>query len=432
MSSASRSASTDADRLLLPRPPGALRRWGARHPRGVDWLVAGPYLLIGSIALVVVGATEQRSLGDLIGDLVLLATGGGAILLRRHPRLLGVIAALLVHAASLLTGRGGDPYVVFAIAYAVPVHRSNRWGWLTLAALTAVSAIGTLFAAVPSGDAIPEEGVDPAVVQGWTIVAYTALALIAVLIGVTVGNRRRYLAALIRRAEELAMERDRGARLAAVAERSRIAREMHDIVAHGLTIVITLAEAAASTVTRDPGRAAELMTTVADTGRSALDEARLVFAVLRDDDEEAALVPQPGAAGLADLVDRFRAAGLPVTLRTEGRPPEEPGRQLAVHRIVQESLTNSLRHATGHRAVAVDLRYGDDATVIEVLDDGVATGAETRGGGRGLVGAQERAALFGGEAEAGPRPGGGWRVRAVVPNGTATAHRPDRGNGEPG
>jgi signal transduction histidine kinase len=160
------------------------------------------------------------------------------------------------------------------------------------------------------------------------------------------------------------------------------------------------------------------MRRVADTGRSALSDMRRMLGVLHADDEsrEPGLQPQPGVAELGELIAQSRAAGLPVTLTTTGIPPTAPAEQLTVFRVVQESLTNALRHAGAPRSVLVTVVHRPEATTVSVADDGSGS-TEPHEPGHGLVGMRERVALYGGTVDAGPRPGGGWLVSATIPRG---------------
>jgi signal transduction histidine kinase len=208
-------------------------------------------------------------------------------------------------------------------------------------------------------------------------------------------------------------ERDREARIgrAASEERTRIARELHDVVTHNVSVMVVQAAAAGEIFDHDPERAREAIGAVEETGRRALNELRRLLGVVADD--EAGVVPQPGLARLGELVDRVRAAGLEVELIEEGTPGNVPeGVGLSAYRIVQESLTNTLKHAFASH-VTVRVRHFGDAVEVEVTDDGV--GAALHGEGRGLIGMRERVAFYGGELDAGSRAGGGYGVRARIP-----------------
>jgi signal transduction histidine kinase len=216
------------------------------------------------------------------------------------------------------------------------------------------------------------------------------------------------------RAEE-AHEAD--AQRAMAEERRRIAREMHDVVAHSVSVMVVQAGGARRIIDRDPDRAAQAAAQIEYAGRAALVEMRRLLGLLHGGEGEAgALAPQPSLAELDALVERSRAAGLPVEVRVLGeRRPVPAGIDLAAYRIVQEALTNTLKHA-GAAPTEVHLRWGDHELELEILDRGrPGTARNGSGGGHGLVGMAERVRLYGGELEAGPRPAGGFRVRARLP-----------------
>jgi len=248
--------------------------------------------------------------------------------------------------------------------------------------------------------------------DGWfrPFVALSALTMAAGVLGTSVRHRRALLASLEDRAARLELERDQQGLLAAAAERARIAREMHDIVAHNLTVMIALADGAVFASERAPEKATTAMETVSATGRQALTEMRRLLGVLREGEVEAELLPQPGVPQIDQLVEQVRAAGLPVTLEVAGDGRSLPaGAQLTVFRLVQEALTNTLKHAGASAAARVRLRYAGDGIDVEVTDTG--QGAQPASpGGQGLEGMRERAAVYAGTVEAGPRSGGGWRV----------------------
>jgi signal transduction histidine kinase len=195
----------------------------------------------------------------------------------------------------------------------------------------------------------------------------------------------------------------------------RIARELHDIVAHSLSVVITLADAAAVVSRADPVQGIEAMTETSEAARRALADMRAMLGVLRTDESAARLAPQPGIDDLGALVERFRATGLPVDLAVEGTPfPPGAATELTVYRIVQEALTNTLRHAAARHA-AVTIAYDQPRVRVRVTDDGTARAPDTRRG-HGIEGMRERAALHGGTLHAGPgpEPAGGWLVEATL------------------
>jgi signal transduction histidine kinase len=235
------------------------------------------------------------------------------------------------------------------------------------------------------------------------------------LIAYALQRRGKRTAELEERAALLERERDEAERAAAAEERRRIARELHDVIAHSITLMTVQAGAARFLLTEDPGRAQEPVLSVEETGRHALAELRRLLGMLGADEREASLAPQPGLARLDDLLVQARGAGLPVELAVAGQPRVlPPGMELTAYRIVQEALTNARRHAGPARAHVL-LRYGIEALDLEVTDDGRAAPTRSDGAGHGLIGMRERVALYDGTFEAGPRPEGGYAVRARLP-----------------
>ncbi|MBA2294913.1 MAG: histidine kinase, dimerization and phosphoacceptor region, partial [Actinobacteria bacterium] len=213
------------------------------------------------------------------------------------------------------------------------------------------------------------------------------------------------------REAELIVERDKGARAAVTEERARIARELHDVVSHAISVIVLQARGARHT---EGAEQSEALDAIEATGAKALTEMRRLLHMLRADDEEVALAPQPSVDSLELLASQVREAGLPVELRFEGvRRELPPGVDVSAYRIVQEALTNVLKHAGPARA-RVSVRYEEDALALEIVDTGVGTGSNG-GGGHGLLGMRERVALFGGELDSGPQSEGGFSVRATLP-----------------
>jgi signal transduction histidine kinase len=247
---------------------------------------------------------------------------------------------------------------------------------------------------------------------------------VAVVAAWALGNLRRarlqQLAALEERAHLLELERDQEMRLAATAERARIARELHDVVAHSLSVVIAQADGGRYAGKSDPEAATGALEAIAATGRQALTDMRSLLGVLREGGGEE-YGPQPDVAAIPALVEDVRASGLDVDLIVEGEPQPLPaGPQLAAYRIVQESLTNVLKHAGPASRAWVRLQWRADALEMSVLDDGRGASAaigSSDGAGQGLRGMRERAQLHGGRLEAGPRSGGGYGVHAALPYG---------------
>lgn len=344
---------------------------------------------------------------------------------------IGAVALLIVQSVAL-TFRRGWPMVV----YSVVGFGTVAYAWLGFPA--SVSGIGVLVAiyTVAAHRPLPEAIVAAAIyvvgmasslvgfAQGSNLTfdilfadfLVNLLALVlAWTVGVTFRTRRAYVAALEARAEMLEREREDNARLVVALERGRIAREMHDVVAHNVSVMVVQAAAAERLVDIDPTRATQAMRDVATTGRQALTEMRRMLGVLRAEAGPDELGPQPGVADLRALADTVEDAGMPVELSVQGdERPLSASAALSAYRIVQEALTNSLRHAGPARARVV-LRYLPDALEVLVSDNGSGAPHPTEGGGHGLIGMRERVALFGGELEAGPRPEGGFTVLARIP-----------------
>jgi signal transduction histidine kinase len=217
------------------------------------------------------------------------------------------------------------------------------------------------------------------------------------------------------RSRRLERERELVTQVAIAEEQARIARELHDIVAHSVSIMVVQAGAARRLVAGSPARAAEALLTVEESGRAALTELRQLLGVLSEQSQEAALAPQPGLAQLDVLVERLRQTGFPVELRREGTPVVlQPGLELAAYRVIQEALTNALKHAGG-APTRVMVRFGDGRLDLEVRNARGSAGPDAEGAGRGIVGMRQRVAVYGGEVEAGPLPDGGFAVRARLP-----------------
>lgn len=396
-----------------------------RHPRVLDTFVVLVYAL-PTVAVVVAASWYSISEGRTVvwglpmpqvwvaptGLLAVLA--GVAVALRRsRPWLLTVVGcASMVVPLPIPTATELLP-LLFGL-YALGAYRSSRAAWTGFGVGAVAALVGAftgsraqvmLFAATPV----------PTFWESVTSASFVVvLLLVATLMGTSVGGRRRYTQALIDRAERLAFERDQQAVIAAAQERNRIAGEMHDVIAHSVTVMIALSDGAAAAARSAPGDAVETMREVGETGRRTLAEVRRLLGVLHEDDgRPAERMPQPGAAQLGELVDGFRAAGMEVSFRSEGTPTDDRSLGLVVYRLLQESLTNALRYAAG-APVWVTVHWSVYGVAVEVADDGPGAGQASQGAGRGLVGMRERAGLYGGTVEAGPGRDGGWVVRAVL------------------
>jgi len=377
------------------------------------------------------GYPAHRAAGRWVFDvLVALAASASAVPVAIHDNgrpHTPVIVVLAVGAAPLLVRRIW-PVPVFGAVLAVNLvaglagHAHPLNGAALLIALYTVAAIR------PRRDALLCTALlELPVIAGllafagstWWYDAIFVSGLVAAALGLGLytATRRAYLAELHDRAERLERERDQQGALAAAAERARIAREMHDIVAHHLTVMVTLSEAAIATSAASPERATDLMRKVSATGRRALADTRRLLGVLRpgqDPDED--FQPVPGLAQLDTLIEQVRSAGLDTTLEIRGAAPDVPaGLQLTAYRLVQEALTNTLKHGgTGARA-SVRLRFQPGELRVDIDDDGAGdTAPATASIGSGLIGMQERVHAYGGDVQAGPRSGGGWKVSAQL------------------
>ena len=331
---------------------------------------------------------------------------------RRHPVLAPTLVFVAVTVQSVLWHHS-IPYQFFTFASVLVAAGLYGINLTTTRARVAGGALA--FATLVTVVALDPEG-------NWTDIISTGGVIgVAWLVGHIHRSSSTRTAELRERAERLEREREANARAAVAEERTRIAREMHDVVAHSLSVMVVQAEAAEEMLSRDPERARKPLSAVQETGRTALTELRRMLGVLREFDETPDLAPQPGLAGLDDLVAHVRDAGLPVTVRVEGEPrPLSPTGDLQAYRIVQEALTNALKHAGPARAQVL-VRYEPNELVLEVTDDGRGYDPSTDGGGHGLIGMRERVAVCGGEMSAGRRAQGGFEVVARLPIGEVVA-----------
>lgn len=415
----------------LPRPPGVVRRWLAAHPRFVDYFILGGYFL-GALPLSAIGAfvlIDQPGGSFAAGSAVIalsllrMAVVALALVFRRTHAFVGAIAVVVS-----LIGDGSplaiaDEVALWFLLYAVAVYAGVREGWIVYGIAVAGSVVSSFLAPLlPTyTNVFAGSGADPRA----NVVVEAIWLLVVLLVGINLGNRRRYLAAIIDRAHQLARERDQLARLAVAEERSRIAREMHDIVAHSVSVMIALSEGASRAVEAAPEQAADAMLRSAETGRAALGEMRRLLGALQAD-EAAELAPQPSIDDIPDLVRGFEQAGLTVSLEDAGVDRADRMLGLAVYRVVQEGLTNVLRYAGEGARAEVSLRGGPEGTEVVVRDHGrlvgIAGPTTGLGSGRGLAGLAERVRVFSGTIESGPVLGEpGWRLRAFLPDARRAA-----------
>ncbi|MGY0025018.1 sensor histidine kinase [Streptomyces sp. YJ-C3] len=391
---------------FLHRAARRVRAYDRRRPLPWDLLVTG----FGVIAALVDWAGDgwKNTAGntEVPGGLVLLLSLALSVpLLWRRTRPLAaltvMVAAGVVNSATgaLLQAALLQLFVVFNVAL-----RARMRALLLACALTLIPAVVAVVR-------FPRGSWDAQVVpQVWSLALVAALAI-------AVRSRQDYTNSLVERARQLEVERDQQAQLAAAAERARIAREMHDIIGHNLSVITGLADGGSYAAARNPERAGQALTAIATTSRQALTELRRLLDVLREETPPTGpeFAPQPALADIDALIDGVRTAGLPVHLSPIGEPPSPlpPGTQLALYRILQEALTNTLKHAGPKVTATVDLSYAADAVTLTVTDTG--RGGTPVPGGRGLTGMRERTSLYNGTLEAGPRPTGGWRVTAHLP-----------------
>jgi signal transduction histidine kinase len=329
-----------------------------------------------------------------------LLTAGALVFRRRAPFVAPLVSAAGAIAFTLLDPGGAyDTSTMFFV--------------LLLAAWAAGSLLDARQAAVAFGAVLLAGGLVMLRAPGlrWTEVIWITLPLGGVFVLSSASARR---GEQVRLAEERLRRSEEDAQRAIDEERARITRELHDVLAHSVSVMTVQASAVRRLLKPDQEREREALMTVEETGRQALSEMRRLLGIMRTEEEVPALAPQPGLGTLPALVEQVRQSGLPVELTVEGRPVKLPaGVDLSAYRIVQEALTNALKHAgPAHAWVAV--RYVGDDVEIEVANDGRSQG-ENDSAGHGLVGMRERVALCGGELHSGPRPGGGFKISARLP-----------------
>jgi signal transduction histidine kinase len=363
-------------------------RWLHRHPRLVD------------VSLVA----------------FLLLVGVGAALRSGHPR--GLAACLVVAETLPLLLRRRYPLAVALIVAAVSITMIAADVWLTPLPLgVALYTVGAARADLRelAGPALVVVAVGIAVLgsRGFEFGAAAARVVFlaaALLLGESIGSRRAYVREIEDKAARLEREQETEQRRAVAEEQARIARELHDVVAHALSVIVVQAAAAVDAFERNPREAKEPMEAVDNAARAALADLRRVLGVLHGTPD---YEPQPGLAQIDDLAERVRATGLAVSVEVVGKPRELPAAlDLSAYRIIQEALTNSLKHANAEH-VDVHIQYGDTLQ-LDVQDDGRGPNG-TAVSGSGLIGMRERVALLGGTLSTGPTHSGGYRVSATIP-----------------
>ena len=396
------------------------RASGSRRLPASAWLFDSGLALVAAVVSTLVFA-ELLGVAQPAVPRGTLALGYALVLLHTLPlaarrRFPGAVLALSV-GSGLAVAAIGLPPVVLGVAILVAVYSVAAYGdrWVSLAGLAAAELGSAAVQLTPGGFQAP------------TVVSNALVVAAAWLLGHFVGVRRAYTARLEERTAELEertaqldQAREELARRAVIQERLRLARELHDVVAHAMSVIAVQSGVGAHVADTQPQEAAKALAAIEATSRAALTELRRLLGVLRQNSEpQGDLAPVPGLADLDSLLAEVAKAGLAVRLRVEGAPTQLPaGVDLSAYRIVQEALTNVVKHAGPARA-QVRIRYGDQDVTVAVTDNGrgvMALAGDGRvGTGHGLIGMRERVAAFGGDLEVGPCPGGGFRVAARLP-----------------
>jgi signal transduction histidine kinase len=393
-----RTANHSYSRGVSPRS----RAWLQDHPTLVDSWCAAALLVVSVSVLAEDGVPDGRRWAAVV--IVVLMTAPLALRRRAPMAVFVVIAGAAFVQWALRAPLGPADLALVVVLYTLAAHGGRR---------DALAATAVVLVGIAMGATRYHFGSIPGSLLGPAAIALAALAL-----GDDLRNRRAYLAELEQHARRLEREREAETRAAVAAERSAVARELHDIVAHNLSVMVIQAEAATYAMDDDREEAERAMRAVTDTGRQALDEMRRLLDVLRPGEDERDRRPQPGLGEIADLVEGVRQAGVEVALSVEGEPRAvAPGVQLALYRIVQEALTNTLKHAGRGASGAVELRFDPASVSARVRDDGRSDGptAPDERPGQGLVGMRERVAMYHGTLVSGPRPEGGFEVEASFP-----------------
>jgi signal transduction histidine kinase len=390
------------------------------HPfrRPIAWFQAHPFAADVLLAVVVTALT--------VPSLWSTPTGEGDTNFR-DPDVLGLV--LLVLSSAPIAWRRRSPFPTLVVVGTAAVLY-EAFGYPTQ--FSTVGVLIALYTAAAHLDRRRSLQAGLFVAAGLAVVLITARWEVTIgsvasnivifatvwLIGDNLKTRRAYVDSLRERAERAEQTRAAEAQRAVAEERTRIARELHDVVAHSMSVMLVQTGAARRVLSTDPAQATAALQAVEDTGRGAMQEMRRLLGVLREDTAPATLAPQPSLDGLEALTAQFGEAGLHVTLDVSALDrPLPAGVELSAYRIVQEALTNALKHAGPGVSVVVTVRADGDDLDVEVVDDGrgAAAALTTGGGGHGVVGMRERADVCGGDLVAGPRAGGGFEVRARLP-----------------
>ncbi|SFY22325.1 sensor histidine kinase [Streptomyces atratus] len=386
-----------------------------RHPTGVDTFWAVVLLGLSGLSIVGMGGSTRERVAAvpiILGLCVVVA------LRRRAPEKM-LLLAIAMGVTQMVTGVGPGVmnFAMLVIVFTVATV-GERWAsWLALVCSLSAASLSKL--------RWPGEGPR----TGWAeevfiVVVLTVPFVLAWVLGDSMRTRRAYFSQLEERAARLEREREAQSKVAVAAERARIARELHDVVAHNVSVMVVQADGAAYVMDAAPDQAKQALETISSTGRQALAEMRRLLGVLRTGDaqESGEYVPQPDVDQIGDLIEQVRQTGLAVDFKIEGTPrPLPSGVELTAYRIVQEALTNTRKHGGPDAGASVRLVYFDDGLGLLVEDDGRGAAHElyedggADGAGHGMIGMRERVGMVGGTLDAGPRPGGGFRISALLP-----------------
>jgi signal transduction histidine kinase len=380
-----------------------LYAWLRRHPKLVDGGLAA--------VLAFLGIASSAAMGRLIAVPLVIALAVPVVFRRAYP-VAAFAAAIAAGALQVLINSKPNPtdLAIVILLYTLAAYTPRR-----------ISITGLAICLAGSAAAVVRWMPDRLSMWDSLLVGsimFAGPSLIAWVFGDSMRYRRAYYTNLEDRAARLEAERDAQAQIAAAAERARIARELHDVVAHNVSVMVVQADGASYALGSDPDRARQALAAISATGRQALAEMRRMLGVLRRDEDgtEPGRAPLPGIGQLGELLEQARATGLAVSFTVEGVPQPLPdGAALAAYRIVQESLTNTRKHGGPRATAEVTLRYLEDALLLRIADDGRGAAAASDGAGHGLTGMRERVAVYGGWVQAGPRPSGGYHVAALLP-----------------
>ncbi|MET9927933.1 MULTISPECIES: sensor histidine kinase [unclassified Streptomyces] len=386
-----------------------------RHPLGVDvfWAV----VLLGLSGMSMVSGMYDAGREEILAIPVALGLSTVVALRRRLPEkmlLLAIAVGVLQLVGDVRPGIGN--FAMLVITFTVATI-GERWASrLALICSLSAAALSQVRWEAEPGGSWPQ--------QIFVTVIMTVPFVLAWVMGDSLRTRRAYFSQLEERAARLEREREAQSKVAVAAERARIARELHDVVAHNVSVMVVQADGAAYVMDAAPDQARQALETISSTGRQALAEMRRLLGVLRTGDapESGEYVPQPDVEQIEDLVDQVRRTGLAVDFKVEGTArPLPSGVELTAYRIVQEALTNTRKHGGPDAGASVRLVYFDDGLGLLVEDDGRGAAHElyadggADGAGHGMIGMRERVGMVGGTLDAGPRPGGGFRISALLP-----------------